>query len=158
SPVRPHGSLAQSRDVFTTELDRAGGRLDEAQQGPRDSRLAAAAFTHQAEGFSLIDRKADAVDGVDVARRPPQQTFLDREMLLQTGDLDHRDRAANRPLRSDDFGDGQVSHPAHHRASPNASTPPSARVATVRTADIASGNGPRRRCNAGQKRIPGADY
>ena len=89
-PVGPQRGFAQPGDVLAVELDRAAGRLDQAQHGARHGRLAAAALADQAQGLAFADRKADAVDRIDMPGGAPQQPLLDREMLFQVVDLEHR--------------------------------------------------------------------
>src|SRR5215469_2724702 len=96
--MRPHRRFAQSSNVCTVELDRAGGRLDQAQYRPCNSRLAAAAFADQPQGFPLVDRKAHSVNRIDVSGGTAKQAFLDREMLLEPGDLDDRSAVSARLL------------------------------------------------------------
>ena len=50
------------------ERDRAGRRVDEAEQQPPDRRLAAAGLADEAERLAAPDREADAVDRLDVGR------------------------------------------------------------------------------------------
>ena len=55
------------RDVAALEADRARGRLDQAQYGAADGRLAAPALAHEAEGLAAAKLEARAVHGAHVA-------------------------------------------------------------------------------------------
>src|SRR5665647_2111321 len=82
--LRPRGS----HDVDTLEGDRAGRRRDEPQHGAPRGGLAAAALADQTQGLALLDREADAVDGVDLAGGALEDPRPDGEVLLQPLDLE----------------------------------------------------------------------
>src|SRR5437016_1015890 len=104
------------------EPDRAVSRLDQAQHGSGDGRLAAAALTDKAEGLGLAEGKADVVDRVDLAHRAAQDALLDRKMLFQVDDVEHR-RAVAMPgaVRGEAAPGGFLHGNVNHKASPNAS-------------------------------------
>src|SRR5262249_59855042 len=87
--MRPQRSLTQPCDVLAVELNCAGRGVDQPQDRPRHCRLAAAAFADQPESFPLFDRKTYPIDRIDIPSGTPKQPLLDREMLLEPGDLDH---------------------------------------------------------------------
>ena len=83
--------LLEVRDVAPLELDRAAGGLVEAGHETRRRRLAAAGLADEAEGLALVDREADAVDGLDRRADHPQALDLaEREVSLEVGDLEQR--------------------------------------------------------------------
>ena len=61
------------RDLLALEADRALGRLDQAQQGAAERRLAGARLADDAEHLALAKVEADAVDCLDRARLPAPQ-------------------------------------------------------------------------------------
>ena len=63
----PDLSLVDSGDILPFEKDLSPRRTVKLQQGIARSGLAAAAFSHQAQGFALQDGKTDPVHGLDVA-------------------------------------------------------------------------------------------
>src|SRR5207237_1889930 len=65
--VGPQLGLAEPRHVIAVELDRAGGRLDQAQHGACHRRLAAAAFADQPQRLALADPEGDVVDRINLA-------------------------------------------------------------------------------------------
>ncbi len=78
-------------DLLTGELDRAAGRLDQAEKKAPRRRFAAAALSDQGQDLTLPEREGDAVDGMDV-RVPPgddvTQAAAHREEALEVFDLD----------------------------------------------------------------------
>src|SRR5665647_2994970 len=76
--LRPRGG----HDVDALEGDRAGRRRDEPQHGAPRGGLAATALADQAQGLALLDREADAVDGVDLAGGALEDPRPDGEVLL----------------------------------------------------------------------------
>ena len=73
----------ERREVAAVEDDLARGRLDQPEQRPPERRLAAARLADQAERLAAADLEVDAVDGLHVADRAPQEPLLDREVLLE---------------------------------------------------------------------------
>jgi hypothetical protein len=65
------------------EKDLAVSRLVRAQDAARGRRLAAAAFSHQAQGFALIDKEADIVHRADLAHNLAEEALLDREIFTE---------------------------------------------------------------------------
>jgi hypothetical protein len=57
--------------------------LIEAQNCLTNCGLSATRFTHQAHGFTALDRKADAVHCLHVSHHALHQTGFDREILLE---------------------------------------------------------------------------
>ena len=55
---------------------------------PRSYRIAALA--DQRQRLALLDVEADAIDGADLADDAAQQSFADREQLLQPDDFEDR--------------------------------------------------------------------
>ena len=53
----------QPHDLAPFESDAAGGRLDQAKDGPSGCRLATAAWADNAENFILLDRQRQLVKG-----------------------------------------------------------------------------------------------
>jgi hypothetical protein len=64
---RAHVASAEGGDVLAVELDRAFGRLEQAQHQLADRGLAAAGFADEAERLAGLNREAHAVDGAHVA-------------------------------------------------------------------------------------------
>ena len=62
APQRAHLLAAEAGDVDALELDRTGGRLDQAQHATPDGRLAAAALADQAEGLAGLPMSNDTSD------------------------------------------------------------------------------------------------
>ncbi len=56
-PQRPHLAPGEAGDLLAVEADRAGGRLDQLQDGPAERRLAAARLPDQAERFAAATLK-----------------------------------------------------------------------------------------------------
>ena len=54
----------EGEDILAVEMDRAAGRLDQAQHGAPDGGLSAARFAHQPQGLALADKEADVVHGL----------------------------------------------------------------------------------------------
>src|SRR5262249_21523383 len=82
APVGAQLPLGKMRDVPPGDPDRAGGRLDQAQHGPGESRLAAAAFADEPESLAARNREAHAVERQNLPDRPAQQALLHGEMFL----------------------------------------------------------------------------
>ena len=76
------------RDVPAVELDTSSGRLDKLDQRARERRLAAARLTHESERLPRLNRKVDAVDGVDLADGSLQEPGADRKMLEEPFNLE----------------------------------------------------------------------
>ena len=73
------------------EPDRAGRRLDEAQEQPADRRLAAARLADQAERLAAPDRRSSTPSTAwTIADRPLEDAAPDREVLDEVADLDER--------------------------------------------------------------------
>ena len=66
------------------------GRLDQPQDGARRPWTCRSRIRRPGRASRPADREADAVDRIDVADRAAQQALLDREMLLEVGDLEHQ--------------------------------------------------------------------
>ena len=88
-PVGAQLPLVEMRDVGAVDPDPARGRLDQAEDRAPDGGLAAAGFADQRQCLAGADRKADAVNRVDVASGAAQQAFFDREVLLEVLDLEN---------------------------------------------------------------------
>ena len=87
--VRAHRAGVEMRDVLAVEADRAGGRLDQAQQQRADRRLAAAGLADEAERLARRDREADAVDRLDRRTdRREQPAAAARKCLFRSVDLE----------------------------------------------------------------------
>src|SRR5215831_4458376 len=141
------------------ELDRAAGRLEQAQYSPGDGRFATAALADQPQSLALADRKADAVDRINMPGGPAQQTLFYREIFLQSFDSDDRGAArSSRPERRGNLPLRHVKKPAHRRTSPSTSRPPSGRPVSARKAEIAPGTDHRQRRNAARKCSPAGDW
>ena len=69
------------------EHGRSRGRIDQTQNGPPNRGLAAPAFAHQAQRFAPLERKVDAVHGLDHRPVTPQQSASHGEVFLQALDL-----------------------------------------------------------------------
>jgi hypothetical protein len=83
-------------DLLALELDRAAGRIEQAQQQAAGGRLAAARLAHQAERLAALDVEGDAVDGVHGADLLAEdQPGGEREVLLEIADLVQRLAAAH---------------------------------------------------------------
>src|SRR5262249_52431275 len=80
----------EAEDVLPLEEDLARGRLDQAEDRAADRRLAAARLADETEGLAVADLERDVVDGLHVADGAREDPLLDREVLLQVGDLDER--------------------------------------------------------------------
>src|SRR5204862_4624643 len=118
--------------------------------------LATAALADEAQGLALADREGDVIDRIDLADGAPQHPLLDREMLFQVDDLEHRRpvvAGAGRRLRPGDGGGV-----ASHKASRNASRRPSAPGVFARRADRTTGSGHRQTGSAAQTSIPAAGW
>ena|SRR5205085_4082531 len=77
-------------DVAAVEPDGAAGRLQQPKHGTRHRRLAAAALADEAQGLALADAEAHAVDRIDLPDGAADDALLDREMLGEVNDLQHR--------------------------------------------------------------------
>src|SRR6516225_8963810 len=106
---------AEVGDVLPFKPDAAFGRLDQAQHCAAYCRLAAARLTNQPERLPSFDVKIHPNDGVDMSGAPPQQSFLDNEMLLEIFHLEQRRCAsATHCARG-----RMISHSPPHRARPS---------------------------------------
>ena len=76
------GCLAVEREV---DLARTG--VERAHDAARHGGFAAAAFAHQRQGLSAFHREADIVDRLHMADHLAQQAFADREIFLESLDL-----------------------------------------------------------------------
>ena len=123
---------------LAVDLDRAGGRLDQAQDGAADRRLAAADFADQAQRLALADREADAVDGIDLADRAAQQALATGKCFL----------------RSVTSSTGGCASAMALRHWSDASTRPSGRAASPRRAAARGGTCRRRSGQRGAKAQP----
>ena len=91
APHLPHVLAAERRQLPPLEADRAAGRLEQAEDAVAGRGLAGAGLADEAERLALADLEADAVHGPDEVDRPvDQQARLDREVLLEVGDLEER--------------------------------------------------------------------
>ena len=89
APRRLELGPGELRDqVGPSKLDLAGGRLEQADQRPPERRLAAARLADEPERLAPPDLEVDAVDGLDVAGRPPQQPVMNREVLADAAGLE----------------------------------------------------------------------
>ena len=77
------GAGAELEEVDAVERDLALGRLEQPQQRPPERRLPAARLAHEAHRLAAADVEVDAVDRLEVARRPAKEPLLDGEVLLQ---------------------------------------------------------------------------
>ena len=62
-----HLAAIELTDILSLENDLAGRALDQAQQQTSRSGLAAAAFPHQTNGFTPVQRKRDPIDRLYVS-------------------------------------------------------------------------------------------
>ena len=100
SSQRAQEPLRHPRDIRPVKRDRAGARLEQAQQGPPQRGLAAARFTHQAQGLSGEDLQVHLLHrphrGHLARERSPQRPLLARprhlggEVLADSGQLHER--------------------------------------------------------------------
>ena len=102
----PHAAqrrAEQAHDLLAVELDAPVGHADQPDHGPREGRLAAARFAHQAHRLAAAHVKGHAVDGAHVADVALEdQSFLDREVDLQVANL--QQRRSDRRLRGASAG------------------------------------------------------
>ena len=63
--------------------DFATGGIQQAHDGSGGGGLSAAAFTHQSQGFALLDKQVDPIDGLYHAHTAFNKTAFDRELLLE---------------------------------------------------------------------------
>ena len=90
----PHASqrgAEHAHDLLAVELDAPLGHADQPDHRPREGRLAAARFAHQAHRLATAHVKGHAVDGThigDVALE--DHSFLDWEVDLQVANLEQR--------------------------------------------------------------------
>src|ERR1041384_2075189 len=145
------------------ELDRAVGRLDQAQHGAGDGGFAAAALAHQAQRLAFADRKADIVDGVNLADGASQDALLDRKVLLQVDDIEHGRAVAAQStiwaaVRDDSLSRGLLHGGVNHKASPNASRRPNAPGASVRKVGKTIGTSRRHRDSAARTNSRAANW
>jgi len=85
-----HAAAGEPGQLLALELDRAGGRLQEADDRAAQRRLATARLADQAQGLALLDLQVDAVHGAHPGHRPLEDAGGDREVLLETANLDQR--------------------------------------------------------------------
>ena len=106
SPLAPHVTGRQLPQVPTLEQDPAGGRLDQANDGPSQRGLAAPGLADQTQGLAGPDREVDAVHGVYVGDRALHDAGPDREPGLHPLQLEEglvlggRRRRLGRHLRA----------------------------------------------------------
>ena len=105
--IGSHLRLAKTGDLPALDFHRTGRRLDQAHHGAAGRGLATARLTHQPQCLALADRKADAVDGIDLANRAAQQALLHRKVLLEVRHLE--DRRVGRHIGFPPHSDGEVS-------------------------------------------------
>ena len=92
----PHGhqiAAARPRDVDAVDPNLALGRLEQADDGAPEGRLAAAGFADQAERPAGLDPQGHAVDRADLADRAAQERRAHREIRLEVPDLEQRRHA-----------------------------------------------------------------
>ena len=77
----------QGADVAAADVDFAGNRLDEAQDGTAAGRFAATGFAHQSQGFADIEGERDILDRVDLCHGAAQDATFDREAGREVLDL-----------------------------------------------------------------------
>src|SRR5207302_971407 len=106
--------------------------------------------------LALADRKGDVVDRIDLTNGAPQYSLLDREMLFQVDDLEHRGAVVAGAGRRLGTGDG--GRVASHKAAPSASRPPSGPGVSARRAERTSGSGRRQTDSAAQTNSPAAGW
>jgi hypothetical protein len=88
--IRQHPRRRQAGDVVAGELDRARGRLQQPQHRLAEGGFSGTALADQAQGFAVADRERDVVDGKDVAPGARDDAAADREVLLQSRNLQQR--------------------------------------------------------------------
>src|SRR5690606_34985351 len=84
-----------SGDVPALEVDRARGRLLQAQEGPAQRALTGTALPDDGQSLARHDVEADPVERVHhpaLAGEPAQQAATNREVRGQVPDTEHRDR------------------------------------------------------------------
>jgi hypothetical protein len=90
---RRHRLVRQGGEVLPLEHHRARGRVVEPGDQAAGRGLATAGLTDEAQGAALLDLERDAVDGLHVADRAPDQPRgLHGEVLLEV--TDRQDRLA----------------------------------------------------------------
>ena len=72
---------------WRAEQHLTSGGLNGPQDTTRCGRLAAAALTHQPEGFAFVQCKAHAIDGAHVAHGAFPKALANREKFLQLSDF-----------------------------------------------------------------------
>src|SRR6185437_10664333 len=90
APVGAHLLLCQMVDALAAQLDRAGRRFEQLEDGLARRRFAATGFADQPERLALGDREADAVDGIDISGGARQQPLAHGKMLLEASDFEER--------------------------------------------------------------------
>ena len=80
-------ALGERQDIFPLEVDLAGRRLDQPQDGPAQGGFPASRLSHQPESLPLFDCQADPVDGPDLPLVPGKQPRTHGKILLQVMDL-----------------------------------------------------------------------
>ncbi len=122
APGRTQVGPGRRHQVAAVELDRPLGRLDQPDQRPPERRLPAARLADQPERLAAADLDVDAVDGLDVADRPPQQAVVDREVLLDPLRIEQHIRRAHACLTSTFEGSRcPCSHSQHAESRPSTS-------------------------------------
>ena len=74
---------SRAQQVRAVELDLAGGRLDQAQQGARQRRLATARLADDAERLAAVHLEAHAVDRADRALAAARREMLGEPLHAQ---------------------------------------------------------------------------
>src|SRR5579863_6501887 len=68
---------------LSTESNRSRGRLVEPRQQTRHRGFATAAFAHQRQGMTRIERQSGVLDGMDDIARPQQLELAQGEIFTQ---------------------------------------------------------------------------
>src|SRR5207302_9002220 len=89
-PGRPQLTPAELGERVALEADLAFGRLEQANDRPAERRLSAAGLADEPERLSLVDSERHVVDRVNARDLVADDPFLDREVLLETLDLEQR--------------------------------------------------------------------
>ena len=93
-------AASSEQQVAALELDRARGRLDQAQYQAGGGGLAAAGFADQRQRLARADIEIDAVDRAHSAVGATEERRADREMLDQPSDAQQRFHAGTRTAAS----------------------------------------------------------
>src|SRR6266851_533845 len=101
APMRTQFGFSEIGNVAAVDPDAAAGRLDQAQDAPRDRRFAATGFADKPERFSDANRKTDTVHRVHGADLAAKDSAAHRILF---DEVRHLEQSAHLGAKAQPFG------------------------------------------------------